>query len=121
MEQPLTSRHLWSRQETLRRTEGKPGALLLTGNGAQVQVVPDHLLELVVQRTFLELQAEVVTQVCIQHLACEEDNTSGSVQYSTVHTHNVHLHSPRTFLNSRDLKMHYHQCVDENHLKPLLN
>lgn len=41
---------------------------LLTGNGAQVQVVPDHLLELMVQGTLLKLQAEVVTQIGIQHL-----------------------------------------------------
>lgn len=41
---------------------------LLTGNGAQVQVVPDHLLELMVQGALLKLQAEVVTQVGIQHL-----------------------------------------------------
>jgi len=41
---------------------------LLTGNGAQVQVVPDHLLELVVQRALLKLQAEVVTQISVQHL-----------------------------------------------------
>ncbi len=41
---------------------------LLTGNGAQVQVVPDHLLELMVQGALLKLQAEVVTQIGIQHL-----------------------------------------------------
>lgn len=41
---------------------------LLTGNGAQVQVVPDHLLELMVQGALLKLQAEVVTQIRIQHL-----------------------------------------------------
>lgn len=41
---------------------------LLTGNGAQVQVVPDHLLELMVQGALLKLQAEVVTQISIQHL-----------------------------------------------------
>lgn len=37
--------------------------VVLTGNGAQVQVISDHLLELVVQRAFLELQAEVMTQI----------------------------------------------------------
>lgn len=110
MEQPLTSRHLWSRQETLRRTEGKPGALLLTGNGAQVQVVPDHLLELVVQRTFLELQAEVVTQVCIQNLACGEEKHLGQHSTMSEGTHTTHrtftkrnLDHPQTFLNSREL------------------
>lgn len=41
---------------------------LLTGNGAQVQVVPDHLLELVVQGALLKLQAEVVMQIGVQHL-----------------------------------------------------
>ena len=41
---------------------------ILTGNGAQVQVVPDHLLELMVQGALLKLQAEVVTQISIQHL-----------------------------------------------------
>lgn len=40
---------------------------LLTGNGAQIQVVPDHLLELMVQGALLELQAEVVTQISVQH------------------------------------------------------
>lgn len=45
---------------------------ILTGNSAQVQVISDHLLELVVQRAFLELQAEVVTQICVQHLTCRE-------------------------------------------------
>lgn len=43
-------------------------AQILTGNRAQVQVVPDHLLKLVVQGTLLELQAEVVMQIGIQHL-----------------------------------------------------
>lgn len=41
---------------------------LLTGNSAQVQVVPDHLLELMVQGALLKLQAEVVTQISVQHL-----------------------------------------------------
>lgn len=41
---------------------------ILTGDGAKVQVVSDHLLEFMVQGAFLELQAEVVTQISIQHL-----------------------------------------------------
>lgn len=41
---------------------------LLTGNGTQVQVVSDHLLELMVQGALLKLQAEVVMQVNVQHL-----------------------------------------------------
>lgn len=36
---------------------------VLTGNGTEVQVVSYHLLELVVQGSFLELQAEVVAQI----------------------------------------------------------
>lgn len=51
---------------------------LLTGNGPQVQVVPDHLLQLVVQGALLELQAEVVTQIRVQHLPCREGGRSGS-------------------------------------------
>lgn len=42
----------------------------LTGNGAQVEVVPYDLLELVVQRALLKLQTEVVAQVRIQHFTC---------------------------------------------------
>lgn len=41
---------------------------LLTGDGAQVKVVPDHLLELVIQGALLKLQAEVVPQISVQHL-----------------------------------------------------
>lgn len=55
---------------------------LLTGNGAQVQVVPDHLLELMVQGALLKLQAEVVTQISIQHL------TWGKRQERSVHQRN---------------------------------
>lgn len=36
---------------------------VLTGDGTEIQVVSYHLLELVVQGAFLELQAEVVAQV----------------------------------------------------------
>lgn len=68
------------------RTEQTPSggvrqqqAGLLTGNGSQVQVVPDHLLELVVQGALLKLQAEVVTQISVQHLTCREEENSGSV------------------------------------------
>lgn len=39
----------------------------LTGNGAQVEVVPDDLLQLVVQRAFLEAQVEVAAQVLVDH------------------------------------------------------
>lgn len=41
---------------------------ILTRNSAQVEVVPDHLLEFMVEGTLLKLQAEVVTQISIQHL-----------------------------------------------------
>lgn len=50
-----------------RRRKGPRLRKLLTGNGAQVQVVPNHLLELMVQGALLKLQAEVVTQISIQH------------------------------------------------------
>lgn len=50
------------------QTKDGRAAKVLTGDGAEIQVVPDHLLELVVQGAFLELQAEVVTQISIQHL-----------------------------------------------------
>lgn len=53
---------------------------VLTGNGTQVQVVPDHLLQLVVQGAFLKLQTEVVTQISIQHLAWGGREKCGSVQ-----------------------------------------
>lgn len=53
---------------------------VLTGNGTQVQVVPDHLLQLVVQGAFLKLQTEVVTQISIQHLAWGGREECGSVQ-----------------------------------------
>lgn len=43
---------------------------VLTGDGTKVQVVSDHLLELVVQGAFLELQAEVMAQVRVQHFTC---------------------------------------------------
>lgn len=52
---------------------------VLTGNGSQVQVVPDHLLEFMVQGALLKLQAEVVTQISVQHLTCREEENSGSV------------------------------------------
>lgn len=55
------------------------GGGLLTGNGSQVQVVPDHLLEFMVQGALLKLQAEVVTQISVQHLTCREEENSGSV------------------------------------------
>ena len=42
--------------------------MLLTGNGAQVKVVPDHLLELMIQGALLKLQTEVVPQISVQHL-----------------------------------------------------
>lgn len=41
--------------------------MVLTGDGAQVEVVPYDLLELMVQRTLLKLQTEVVAQVRVQH------------------------------------------------------
>lgn len=52
---------------------------VLTGNGSQVQVVPDHLLEFMVEGALLELQAEVVTQIRVQHLPCREEENFGSV------------------------------------------
>lgn len=54
------------------------GVGLLTGNGSQVQVVPDHLLQFMVQGALLKLQAEVVTQIGVQHLTCREGEKSGS-------------------------------------------
>lgn len=45
---------------------------LLTGNGAQVQVVSDDLLQFVVHGALLELQTEVVVQINIQHLTWKE-------------------------------------------------
>lgn len=43
---------------------------VLTGDGAEVQVVPDDLLQLVVHRALLEAQAEVAAQVLVQHAPC---------------------------------------------------
>lgn len=43
----------------------------LTWDGAQVEVVPYDLLELVVQRALLKLQTEVVAQVRVQHFTCK--------------------------------------------------
>lgn len=37
----------------------------LTGHSAEVEVVPDDLLQLVVQRAFLESQAEVAAEVFV--------------------------------------------------------
>lgn len=59
------------------------GVGLLTGNGSQVQVVPDHLLQFMVQGALLKLQAEVVTQIGVQHLTCREGEKSGSVWQSS--------------------------------------
>lgn len=39
----------------------------LTGDGAEVEVIPDDLLQLVVHRAFLEAQVEVVAQVLVYH------------------------------------------------------
>lgn len=39
----------------------------LTGDGAEVEVVPDDLLQLVVHRALLEAQVEVVAQVLVYH------------------------------------------------------
>lgn len=39
----------------------------LTGDGAEVEVVPDDLLQLVVHRALLEAQVEVMPQVLIDH------------------------------------------------------
>lgn len=47
----------------------------LTGDGAEVQVVPDDLLQLVVHRAFLEAQVEVVAQVLVYHASWR--NTKG--------------------------------------------
>lgn len=60
---------------------GVGGGGVLTGNGSQVQVVPDHLLEFMVEGALLELQAEVVTQIRVQHLPCREEENFGSVLY----------------------------------------
>lgn len=68
---------IWRGQVATSRGGG--GLLLLTGNGPQVQVVPDHLLEFMVQGALLKLQAEVVTQVSVQHLTCREGENCGSV------------------------------------------
>lgn len=46
----------------------------LTGDGAQVEVVPDDLLQFVVHRSFLEAQAEVVTQVFVYHASWSDRN-----------------------------------------------
>lgn len=43
---------------------------VLTGDGAQVEVVPYDLLQLVVQRALLKLETEVVAQVRVQHFTC---------------------------------------------------
>lgn len=55
-----------------RRLKGPRLRKLLTGNGTQVQVVPNHLLELMVQGALLKLQTEVVTQISIQHFTWRE-------------------------------------------------
>lgn len=39
----------------------------LTGDSAEVEVVPDDLLQLVVHRALLEAQVEVVPQVLVYH------------------------------------------------------
>lgn len=52
---------------------------VLTGDGAQVEVVPDDLLELVVQRALLKLQTEVVAQVRVQYFPCK-DSDRGSIK-----------------------------------------
>lgn len=54
---------------------GEGGLLSLTGDGAEVQVVPDDLLQLVVHRAFLEAQVEVVAQVLVYHASWR--NTKG--------------------------------------------
>ena len=71
-------------------TDVSPGCVqegvLLTGDGAQVQVVSDHLLQLVVQGTLLELQAKVVAQVRVQNFAGgerERGTHTRTCKYST--------------------------------------
>lgn len=49
--------------------------MALTGDGAEVQVVPDDLLQLVVHRALLEAQVEVVAQVLVYHASWR--NTKG--------------------------------------------
>lgn len=63
----------------------KQAAGLLTGDGSQVQVVPDHLLQFVVQGALLKLQAEVVTQISVQHLTCREGENKPVSQYLQTH------------------------------------
>lgn len=90
---------------------------ILTGNGSQVQVVPDHLLEFVVQGALLKLQAEVVTQISVQHLTCREEENSGSVQQNqsvstTLQTHqsmNQLLFTP--FKTGIQFQMHIHKHI----------
>lgn len=54
---------------------------VLTGDGAQVEVVPYDLLELVVQRALLELQAEVVAQVRVQYFTCKNRGRGRDGEY----------------------------------------
>lgn len=49
----------------------------LTGDGAEVQVVPDDLLQLVVHRAFLEAQVEVVAQVLVDHASWRDTKGRG--------------------------------------------
>lgn len=78
---------IWRCQVATSRAGSRGGGGLLTGNGSQVQVVPDHLLEFMVEGALLELQAEVVTQIRVQHLPCREEQNFGSVMGSTLQTH----------------------------------
>lgn len=57
-------------QESCKKSPNKnplQGGGELTGDGAEVEVVPDDLLQLVVHRALLEAQVEVVAQVLVYH------------------------------------------------------
>lgn len=43
--------------------------LLLTWNGSQVEIISDHLLQLVVHRSFLKLKTQVVPQIFVNDFA----------------------------------------------------
>ena len=46
---------------------------VLTGDGAEVEVVPDDLLQLVVHRVLLEAQVQVSSQVLVDDAPWRED------------------------------------------------
>lgn len=54
----------------------------LTGDGAEVEVVPDDLLQLVVHRALLEAQVEVVAQVLVYHAPWRRKTKRGENEQS---------------------------------------